>query len=88
MGATLNQFVVQAALSEARRVIERDRVIHFIELGLKEGAELVAGGAERPALDKGYFVQPTVLVVQPDHTLVAWRGFGRLLLSWWPASSM
>ena len=27
MGATLNQFVVQAALSEARRVIERDRVI-------------------------------------------------------------
>ena len=28
-GATLNQFVVQAALSEARRVIERDRVIHL-----------------------------------------------------------
>ena len=29
VGATLNQFVVQAALSEARRVIERDRVIHL-----------------------------------------------------------
>lgn len=29
MGATLNQFVVQAALSEARRVIERERVIHL-----------------------------------------------------------
>lgn len=28
-GATLNQFVVQAALSEARRVIERDRVIQL-----------------------------------------------------------
>lgn len=28
-GATLNQFVVQAALSEARRIIERDRVIHL-----------------------------------------------------------
>lgn len=28
-GATLNQFVVQAALSEARRVIERDKVIHL-----------------------------------------------------------
>lgn len=25
----MNQFVVQAALSEARRVIERDRVIHL-----------------------------------------------------------
>jgi uncharacterized protein (DUF1778 family) len=29
LGATLNQFVVQAALSEARRVIERDKVIHL-----------------------------------------------------------
>jgi uncharacterized protein (DUF1778 family) len=29
LGATLNQFVVQAALSEARRVIECDRVIHL-----------------------------------------------------------
>ena len=28
-GATLNEFVVQAALSEARRVIERDRMIHL-----------------------------------------------------------
>jgi uncharacterized protein (DUF1778 family) len=28
-GATLNQFVVQAALREARRIIERDRVIHL-----------------------------------------------------------
>ena len=29
LGATLNQFAVQAALTEARRVIERDRVIHL-----------------------------------------------------------
>jgi uncharacterized protein (DUF1778 family) len=29
LGATLNQFVVQAALTEARRVIERDRVIQL-----------------------------------------------------------
>ena len=29
LGATVNQFVVQAALTEARRVIERDRVIHL-----------------------------------------------------------
>ena|SRR2546425_11649936 len=28
-GTTLNRFVVQAALSEARRIIERDRVIHL-----------------------------------------------------------
>ena len=29
LGATLNQFVVQAALTEAQRVIERERVIHL-----------------------------------------------------------
>ncbi|MCC7484476.1 MAG: DUF1778 domain-containing protein [Burkholderiales bacterium] len=29
LGATLNQFVVQAALTEAQRVIERDRVIRL-----------------------------------------------------------
>jgi uncharacterized protein (DUF1778 family) len=29
VGATLNQFVVQAALKEARRVIEHDQVIHL-----------------------------------------------------------
>lgn len=31
-GATLNQFVVQAALSEARRIIERDRVIRLSDV--------------------------------------------------------
>ena len=33
LGAPLNQFVVQAALREARRVIERDRVIHLSSTG-------------------------------------------------------
>jgi len=59
---------------------QRDRVRGFIELGLKEGAELVAGGAEQPAFDKGYFVQPTVLVVKPDHTLAREEIFGPVLV--------
>jgi acyl-CoA reductase-like NAD-dependent aldehyde dehydrogenase len=59
---------------------QRDRVLNFIELGLKEGAELVAGGAERPALNQGYFVQPTVLVVKPDHTLAREEIFGPVLV--------
>ena len=58
---------------------QRDRVIHFIELGLKEGAELVAGGPERPPMDRGYFVQPTVLAVQPHHTLAKEEIFGPVL---------
>jgi uncharacterized protein (DUF1778 family) len=38
LGASLNQFIVQAALNEARRVIERDRVI---ELSGKDAAFLL-----------------------------------------------
>jgi acyl-CoA reductase-like NAD-dependent aldehyde dehydrogenase len=55
-------------------------VLNFIELGLKEGAELVAGGAQRPAIDKGYFVQPTVLVVKSEHTLAREEIFGPVLV--------
>ena len=59
---------------------QRDRVLNMIELGLKEGAELVAGGAQRPAIDRGYYVQPTVLVVQPEHTLAREEIFGPVLV--------
>lgn len=37
----------------------RDRVESYIELGKKEGARLVAGG-ERPAMDRGFYVAPTL----------------------------
>ncbi|MFI8323415.1 aldehyde dehydrogenase family protein [Streptomyces sp. NPDC085529] len=38
----------------------RDRVESYVELGRKEGATVVAGG-ERPALDRGFYVAPTLL---------------------------
>lgn len=38
----------------------RDRVESYIELGRKEGAVVVAGG-ERPPLDRGFYVAPTLL---------------------------
>ncbi|MGW1784686.1 aldehyde dehydrogenase family protein [Streptomyces sp. NPDC002143] len=38
----------------------RDRVESYVELGRKEGAAVVAGG-ERPALDQGFYVAPTLL---------------------------
>ena len=59
---------------------QRDRVRQFIELGLKEGAECVAGGPDKPAFDTGYFVQPTVLVVKPGHTLAREEVFGPVLV--------
>ncbi|MEE8177780.1 MAG: aldehyde dehydrogenase family protein [Acidobacteriota bacterium] len=39
-----------------------DKVMSYIELGKKEGASLVAGGGKPsdPALQRGYFVEPTV----------------------------
>src|SRR5215831_1796446 len=41
---------------------QRQRVLNYVEIGLKEGARLVAGGRvpADPALAKGYFVEPTV----------------------------
>lgn len=40
----------------------RDRVTSYINGALDEGARLVAGGSDQPdGLDRGYFVQPTVL---------------------------
>jgi len=41
---------------------QRRRVLGYVEIGLEEGARLVAGGRvpADPALAKGYFVEPTV----------------------------
>ncbi|GAB2936441.1 aldehyde dehydrogenase family protein [Streptomyces heilongjiangensis] len=38
----------------------RDRVEAYVELGRKEGARVVTGG-ERPPLDRGFYVAPTLL---------------------------
>lgn len=38
----------------------RDRVESYVELGRKEGAQVVVGG-ERPDLPKGFYVAPTLL---------------------------
>jgi acyl-CoA reductase-like NAD-dependent aldehyde dehydrogenase len=38
----------------------RDRVESYVELGRKEGAVVVTGG-ERPPLDRGFYVSPTLL---------------------------
>jgi acyl-CoA reductase-like NAD-dependent aldehyde dehydrogenase len=59
---------------------QRDRVLAFIEQGLREGGELIAGSAAKPALDKGYFVQPTILRVKPSDTLAKEEIFGPVLV--------
>lgn len=39
---------------------QHDRVLNYIDIGLKEGAKLLAGGGVPEGMKKGYFVHPTV----------------------------
>ena len=53
----------------------------YIQIGVDEGARLVAGGLERPdGLDKGFFVRPTVFAdVTPDMRVFQEEIFGPVL---------
>jgi betaine-aldehyde dehydrogenase len=84
--ATIAKFTLGPSLDENTRLgplvsaAQRERVLDFVRQGLEEGAELVAGGPDKPAFDKGYFVQPTVLRVQPNDTLAREEIFGPVLV--------
>ena len=57
------------------------KVDQLIQVGIDEGAKLVAGGTGRPeGLDSGYFVKPTVFAnVTPDMTIARDEVFGPVL---------
>ncbi|MEC4594929.1 MULTISPECIES: aldehyde dehydrogenase family protein [Nitrospirillum] len=57
------------------------KVQRLIEVGVNEGAELVAGGSGRPAgLDRGYYVRPTIFGrVTPSMTVAREEIFGPVL---------
>jgi aldehyde dehydrogenase (NAD+) len=53
----------------------------YIEKGLEEGAELIAGGLGRPeGLDKGWYVKPTVFVGTNDMVIAREEIFGPVLV--------
>lgn len=54
---TVRGTVVGPVISAAHR----DRVESYVELGRKEGARVVAGGARPAGLDRGFYVAPTLL---------------------------
>ncbi|MQY13217.1 3-succinoylsemialdehyde-pyridine dehydrogenase [Streptomyces sp. RB5] len=60
---------------------QRERVRGYIEQGVREGARLVAGGADAPSYaETGYYVQPTVFAdVTPDMTIAQEEIFGPVL---------
>lgn len=82
----LAKFTLGPSLDETSKLgplvsaAQRDRVIGFIQQGLAEGAELLTGGTDKPAFATGYFVQPTVLRVQPQDTLAREEIFGPVLV--------
>ncbi|MFD4525430.1 aldehyde dehydrogenase family protein [Streptomyces sp. NPDC058470] len=58
----------------------RDRVESYVELGRKEGAQVVAGGV-RPPLDRGFYVAPTLLAdCTPDMRVVREEIFGPVVV--------
>ena len=58
-----------------------EKIIRMIEIGIEEGATLVAGGVEKPeGYDKGYYVKPTVFAnVTSDMTIAKEEIFGPVL---------
>lgn len=60
---------------------QRETVRDYINKGIEEGAQLIAGGAQPPdGLEKGYFVQPTVFSkVRSDMTIAQEEIFGPVL---------
>jgi len=61
--------------------VQRERVRAYIEKGIEEGARLITGGAEAPdALERGYFVRPTVFSeVDAEMTIGQEEIFGPVL---------
>ncbi|WP_371141244.1 aldehyde dehydrogenase family protein [Burkholderia cepacia] len=73
-----------AESSELGPVVSRvqyERIQRFIELGIDEGATLIAGGLGRPAgLETGFYVRPTVLSnVLPTMSIAREEIFGPVL---------
>ena len=75
--AAASSFSVGPALADGSRLgplvsaAQRDRVVGYIRRGVEEGAKLVAGGAEAAPAGEGFFVAPTVLVVDDAKATVA-----------------
>jgi phenylacetaldehyde dehydrogenase len=57
-----------------------DRVNDYVDIGRKEGAEILVGGNKPPHLDKGFFFEPTVFVnTEESRRVVREEIFGPVL---------
>ncbi len=84
---TIEKIVVGDPLSKNTTIgplvskIQYDKVKKLIEIGIKEGATLIAGGIEKPnGLDKGYYIKPTIFAnVTNQMTIAREEIFGPVL---------
>jgi acyl-CoA reductase-like NAD-dependent aldehyde dehydrogenase len=58
--------------------VHRDRVLEYVALALKEGGEVLTGGAppKNPDLAEGYYVEPTVVRANPGSRVCHEEVFG------------
>ena len=75
--AAVSPFKVGPALAGDSRLgplvseAQRDRVVGYIRRGIEEGARVAAGGVDAAPSGDGYFVAPTVLVVDDAKATIA-----------------
>ncbi len=69
------------AIGPVVSAMQFDKIQRLIDAGLREGAELVAGGPGRPdGIERGYYVRPTVFAgVRNDMTIAREEIFGPVL---------
>jgi acyl-CoA reductase-like NAD-dependent aldehyde dehydrogenase len=62
--------------------VQRDRVEAYIRGAIDQGGNILAGGAERPDIDTGYYVRPTLIAdCTPDMTVVQEELFGPVVVA-------
>lgn len=78
VGSPQDDSVRVSCLVNAR---QGEKVLEYIDIGLKEGAELLAGGgrAQVPGCEYGYFIQPTLLLARNDMRICQEEIFGPVL---------
>jgi aldehyde dehydrogenase (NAD+) len=72
----------ETQLGPVANAVQYERIQHYIEKGIEEGATLVTGGPGRPAgLNRGFFVCPTVFSdVTPNMTIAREEIFGPVIV--------
>ena len=55
---------------------QRDRVEALIQKGIDDGATLLCGGGRPKDLPKGYYVEPTAFIAEPDSVVAQQEFFG------------